>query len=53
MILRWYTSQLALLPIEGKKRLTQQLMRSVRRGDLPSRKEWKFAVQRVAGTYFR
>ncbi len=53
MGLRWYTSQLDILPLESKKRLTQQLMRSVRRGDLPSRKEWKSTIQRAGGMHFR
>lgn len=53
MSLRWYTSQMDILPLESKKRLTLQLMRSVRRDDLPSRKEWKSTIQRAGGMHFR
>ena len=49
--LRWYTAQLEGLPPESRKRLTRQLMRFIRRGGLPSRKEWRFAVQRTTGLY--
>ena len=47
--LRWYTAQLDGLPTGSRKKLTQQLMRSVRRGGLPTRREWQSAVQRVTG----
>ena len=49
--LRWYTAQLEGLPPESRKKLTRQLMRSMRRGGLPSRREWQFAIQRVTGLY--
>ena len=47
--LRWYTNQLEGLPATSRRRLTQQLMRFVRRGGLPSRREWHTTIQRAAG----
>ena len=47
--LRWYTIQLEGLPSTSRRRLTQQLMRFVRRGGLPSRREWQTTIQRTTG----
>ena len=51
--LRWYTAQLEGLPSESRKKLIQRLMHSMRRGEQPTHREWKFTIQRAAGLYAR
>ena len=51
--LRWYRSQLERLPTDSKQKMTQELMRAMRRGSLPSKREWKYAVQKAARFYMR
>ena len=51
--LRWYRAQLERLPTDSKHKLNQELMRALRRGSLPSRREWKFAVQKAVRFYMR
>ena len=45
--LRWYTAQVERLPEAERRQLTQQLRKAARRGDLPSKREWKYAIQRA------
>ena len=49
--LRWYKTQLTGLPPETRKRLTHQLHRQVRLGGLPSKRQWRTAVQQALGGY--
>ncbi len=49
--LRWYRAQLDLLPSESKEKMNQELLRAMRRGSLPSKREWKYAVQKAARFY--
>jgi hypothetical protein len=49
--LRWYKSQLDLLPPDSRKRLSNQLRRAMRVGGLPSRREWRQTIQQVMGSY--
>ncbi len=45
--LRWYTAQLERLPETSRRQLTQQLRKAAQRGDLPSKREWKYTIQRA------
>jgi len=49
--LRWYKSQLELLPPDSRKRLSNRLRRDMRVGGLPSRREWRLTVQQALGSY--
>ena len=49
--LRWCRAQLDLLPSESKEKMTQELFRAMRRGNLPSKREWKYAVQKAVRFY--
>ena len=51
MNIRWYKSQLEGLPPDSRRRLTSQLRRSVRGGDLPSKRQWRTTVQNALGIY--
>ena len=51
MNIRWYQSQLEGLPPDSRRRLTCQLRRSIRLGGLPSKREWRTAVQNALGSY--
>ena len=51
--LRWYRAQLESLPNDSKQKMTQELMRAMRRGSLPSKRDWKYAVQKAALFYMR
>ena len=51
MNLRWYKSQLDLLPPDSRKRLSNELRRTMRGGTMPSRREWRQAVQQAIGSY--
>ena len=51
--LRWYTTKIQELPSGSRLRLTRQLMRSARRGGLPSRREWHGMIQRVIDDMYR
>jgi len=42
--INWYTAQLASLPEHLRKQMIMRLRHSVRRGSLPSKREWKGAV---------
>lgn len=45
--LRWYTAQLERLPETSRQQLAQKLRKAAQRGDLPSKREWKYTVQRA------
>ena len=51
MNLRWYKSQLDLLPPDSRKRLSNELRRTMRVRGLPSRRQWRQTVQQALGSY--
>ncbi len=51
--LRWYEAQLDKLPTDSKEKMSQELLRAMHRGSLPSKREWECAVQKAAHFYKR
>ena len=51
--LRWYKAQLDRLPTDSKEKMSQELLRGMHRGSLPSKRAWECAVQKAARFYQR
>ena len=51
--LRWYEAQLDRLPTDSKENMSQELLRAMHWGSLPSKREWECAVQKAARFYKR
>ena len=51
--LRWYEAQLDRLPTDSKEKMSQELLRGMHRGSLPSKRTWECAVQKAARFYKR
>ncbi|MEW6751513.1 MAG: hypothetical protein AB1505_11130 [Candidatus Latescibacterota bacterium] len=51
MSIRWYTAQLQGLPPRSRQELTQELLRHLRRGATPTKREWRDLISRSLEPY--